>query len=259
MSIIVVDQSDPGAEFQPNRELQAQGVTVIHGDFRNVSRARNNGVAASSGEIVLFVDDDIDIKPGFLRAHLQEYGDPTVSAVTGPILQPGEELVGQESLPPEYYASLMAGRSVGWNVNFAYKPSWSGAGNLSCRRRVFEAIGGFDEKLYRFNEDAEFSHRLRLNGYVIRYTPSALVIHVPHPTGGTRNEQSDILTITGLVENGYYFLCKIGVPAWKRVLIVIKMYWTHVLRAKEKRLQRFGIRTLAFARALVRSRAVRPT
>lgn len=50
---------------------------------------------------------------------------------------------------------------------------------LAVRRSAFEAVGGFDEKMFLYYEDDELSARLVKGGYVLYYVHDAVVRHSP--------------------------------------------------------------------------------
>ena len=57
---------------------------VVHSTQRGVVPAENAALDASSGEIVVLIDDDAVPAPDWLRRHMAFYDDPTVGAVGGP-------------------------------------------------------------------------------------------------------------------------------------------------------------------------------
>src|ERR1700683_374089 len=63
-----------GARYEPNS-----------GSF-GLNVARNTGVERSTGELVVFVDDDVRVRPGWLRALLRAAEEnPDVEVFTGPL------------------------------------------------------------------------------------------------------------------------------------------------------------------------------
>jgi hypothetical protein len=137
-TVVVIDHH-PGLLARARRELT--GVTAIpNAGCRGASGGRNTGVAASSGELVAFLDDDAVASPNWLEPLLPHFRNPDVVGVGGRLdpLWAGTE---PRWFPPEF----------GWAVGASYRGMpkeaapvrnvWSG--NMVIRRQVFDAIGGF--------------------------------------------------------------------------------------------------------------------
>ena len=135
--------------------------------------ARNAGVAAASGEIVVFIDSDVCVRPdaignlvGFLREH------PDVDAVFG----------SYDTSPPErnftsQYKNLLH-HYVHQQGREDATTFWAGLG--AVRRSPFEAVGGFDAARYGRPsiEDIELGHRLLAAGSRVRLVKSAQGTHL---------------------------------------------------------------------------------
>jgi peptidoglycan/LPS O-acetylase OafA/YrhL/GT2 family glycosyltransferase len=55
--------------------------------------------------------------------------------------------------------------------------NWSSHACVLLRRTAWQKIGGYDESIFLYAEDVEYSYRLRSSGYRLRYCPSAVVWH----------------------------------------------------------------------------------
>jgi hypothetical protein len=152
--LIVVDDAGPselarkqaerfGARYEPHpRPL---GLNV----------ARNTGVERSSGELVVFVDDDVEVSAGWLAALLAAAREhPEVEVFTGPIRprlegSPPRDC-GREGPP---ITSLDLGPHDA-PARFAW------GANMGIRRAAFDRVGPFDVSLEHGGDEQEWQERL---------------------------------------------------------------------------------------------------
>jgi histidinol-phosphate phosphatase family protein len=146
--VVVDDRPDPA---EPLRA--ANGVQVVRSHGRGPAAARNAGWRETTGEWVVFLDDDV-VVPADWRERLGtdlSLAGPDVAAVQGRIAVP-----------------LPAGRrATDWerNVRGLEHARWASA-DIACRRRALQAVGGFDERFPRaYREDSDLAVRLRRAGW----------------------------------------------------------------------------------------------
>jgi len=169
--LIVVedDPADPATE----RLVRSHGGRYLaHGEPRGINVARNSALAAASGELLCFLDDDVEAWPGWLDALLAAArACPEHEAFGGPIrprLEGGRlHACGREPLP---LTSLDLG-PADRDAEFAW------GANLTLRRSALERIGGFDAALGGAGDEEDWQRRLRAAGGRIRYVAAAGVDH----------------------------------------------------------------------------------
>ena len=127
--------------------------------------ARNAGVAAARGGLVLLCDADDVVDDGWLDAlaGALEHAD-----AAGGVLE-------RVSLNPEYVRTWGAPTTnPGTYVHLGFLPRPTGA-NAGFRRAVWEELGGFDERYVRGGTETEFFWRLQLAGRTLVAAPDAVV------------------------------------------------------------------------------------
>lgn len=170
--LIVVDDGSPD-ETPALAARWADVVVRIPGMPHGPGYARNRGVEAARGEVVVFVDADVVVHPTTLRQIAWAFtDDPSLGALFGSYddRPPGSSFVSRyRNLLHHWHHQQGAGEA---------ETFWAGCG--AVRRSVFLAAGGFDEWHYRKPsiEDVELGHRIRGLGHRILLQPEIQCTHL---------------------------------------------------------------------------------
>ncbi|GAA2640354.1 glycosyltransferase family 2 protein [Streptomyces axinellae] len=154
------------------------------------ARARNAGLALATGGLVVTLDADQVVAPGFLAEHVRLHAADPALLVVGRRLQLDEGRFDQEALAcgfrPEALPPVVRGDERERLFRLLERPltematCWHHAWtcNASAGRDRLATVGGFDEKFSGWGlEDAELAYRLVQDGVRMRYTTAAVVYH----------------------------------------------------------------------------------
>jgi cellulose synthase/poly-beta-1,6-N-acetylglucosamine synthase-like glycosyltransferase len=168
--VIVVDD---GSTDETPGIVEKHDVTLVSQPHGGPAAARNRGVTASEGEIVLFTDADCVPDRNWIAEMIRSFGDPEVVGVKGVYRTRQKDIVARfVQCEYEERYELMARRR--W-IDFIDTYS------AGYRREVFLAQGGFDTQYPNASvEDQELSFRLAERGYKMVFNPQAIVYH-QHP------------------------------------------------------------------------------
>jgi GT2 family glycosyltransferase len=172
--VVVVDGSTDGTEqllaaFSPPYRLRA--IAQAQG---GAGAARNAGMRAATGEVLLFLDDDVVPQGDFVERHLEIHRRDRSAVVLGRIVPaPGSPIPAWH-----YWEATTQARQFAAMRDGHIAPSWGNfyTGNASVRREHAVAVGGFEESFVR-GEDVEFGHRLADAGLRFHFAADALVHH----------------------------------------------------------------------------------
>jgi glycosyltransferase involved in cell wall biosynthesis len=204
-----------------------------------VVAARNAAVAASTGDVLLFVDDDVLIPSrSFVRDHAGNYAQADVAAVAGRIHGPDE---GPADTPRDASAPRAACLPPPVGLSALQQAVWfDRAGrarqevctfctcNGSVRRAAFFAVAGFDELFTgaSYGDDADFALRLHQRHLKIVYDPAPWLIHRKEPIGGLRlSDRSNTVDRIATAQGFWLFVLRHGHLGMYRYLV-----FSHVLR-----------------------------
>ncbi len=184
--VIVVDDGSPGretAEVVAAILAAGAGVRFVrHAVNRGRSAAANTGIREAAGEIVMLVDDDVVVEPGYVAAHVAAHraAEPARVAV-----------VGNLRFPPDVvrvsnYARYLQSRYLGGRSRLELArlgpsdlhPRFLLGAVASVRRDDAIVAGLFDEVVRFYGcEDHLFGDALRANGIRIVFAPGARAWH----------------------------------------------------------------------------------
>ncbi len=171
--VLVID--DAGASPEAREQTRRLGARYEpHERELGLNVARNTGVQRSEGELVVFVDDDVEASPGWLRALLTAAREhPDVDVLAGRIRPRLEghppRTCGRERAP---ITTLDLGER---DTETRY--AWGA--NMAIRRDALERVGPFDVTLEFGGDEQEWQDRLRAGepGARVLYVASATVDH----------------------------------------------------------------------------------
>ncbi len=138
------------------------------------------GAAATSGDVLVFVNSDAIVEPGALLALSSTVGDPGVGMAGGLVLLADRpHLVDSAGLPVHLTGlSWCDGYGEPVTEHQQPRPITSVAGALfACRREVWDLLGGMDDAYFMYHEDTDLSLRCHLAGLAVVLVPGAVATH----------------------------------------------------------------------------------
>jgi len=180
--IIVAENGTP-APMQ--LALEGAPLTHLHEPRAGKCRIQNRAIVQAGGEILVFLDDDLVVAPGYLGA-VEEFFDThrEFAAMKGRIL--AAEDPEKKAGPMAPYLDL----PISDHGDEVIEVRGVLGANMAFRADVLKQVGSFDERLGPgaggHEEETEMSQRLRRAGFRIGYAPKALVYHEVDPSRANR-------------------------------------------------------------------------
>ncbi|MEP1125121.1 MAG: glycosyltransferase family 2 protein [Ilumatobacter sp.] len=170
---------------RPMAVAQSMGVEVVREPVPGLDVARNRAVAAATGEVLAFVDDDTVADPTWLLALARSFAaHPDAVAVTGSVT--ALSLATDAQVTFEGCGGFFKGWHAGpleWDTRpgLPFDPGIGVGCNMAFRRSALASVGPFDEALdtgppLAGGGDLDMLVRMARFGTVV-YEPSAMVRH----------------------------------------------------------------------------------
>jgi peptidoglycan/xylan/chitin deacetylase (PgdA/CDA1 family)/GT2 family glycosyltransferase len=169
-AIVVVDGSSDGTT-DALRALEPRfPLIVLEQPQAGPAAARNAGAAAATGEILLFLDDDMAPDRALLAAHDRSHREGAQLVLGHLPLDPAS--------PPTAMAAVVGRWAERRRERLSARPGHVPvpdliSGQMSVARGDFERLGGFDVGL-RQGEDRDFGSRARKAGLRVVFDPGAV-------------------------------------------------------------------------------------
>jgi len=189
IEVLVVDDASPDPATAALARVR--GIRLVtNATNLGFLRSCNAAARAAAGGFVLFLNNDTEVRAGWL--------DPMVALMA---VRPDAGAVGSMLLFPDGRLQEAGGivwqDCTGWNFgrgddpdepkyNYVREVDYISGASLLVRRDLFAALGGFDEAFApAYCEDADLAFRIRAAGFKVLYQPLSRVVHFEGISNGT--------------------------------------------------------------------------
>jgi hypothetical protein len=193
-TVVIDNDSRDGASRMV--EERSPGVRVLTNSTNlGYARAVNQGIRATSGEYVLVMNPDCEVRRGALKSLIDFMRGHPDTGVAGPkILNPDGSLEYSARAFPDHLTFLFNRYSLltrlfprnpfsrrylltDWDHASVRQVDWLSGACLMVRRSAIDRVGPMDEAFFMFNEDVDWCRRMRMAGFGVCYVPDAVVMH----------------------------------------------------------------------------------
>jgi GT2 family glycosyltransferase len=230
--VIVVDNGSTDNSDEVVQEFtRTSGVPVqLIRNARNYGfcAANNQGIRAARGEYIALLNNDAEAEPQWLEAMCSELRDrPEFGMIASKILVYEDPRKIDKAGHLIYLDGQNRGRGSGEIDTGQYdrieEALWPDGCAALYRKAMLDEIGGFDEDLFAYGDDAELGMRARIAGWRCLYVPRAVVRHHRGSTLGLLSsrrieliERNRLLLavkhfpISLLCLNGFYWIARVA-------------------------------------------------
>jgi len=198
---------------------------IVRCPVANISMARNIGVEASAGDVIVFIDDDAyPADSDWLQRYMDVFSDVEHHSKTGVV---GGEVMIRNEAYYEFKKGLF--NRDGFQVfeledsdqttSDQWMPRVAG-GNNACLKRVFVEVGGYDENISYYMDETDFCCRIHDKGYAI-HPISNPIRHYRYPSK-IRNAGT-IVDRFPIARSDFYFCLSNSIRL--KVLTYLKLWW----------------------------------
>ena len=136
--------------------------------------ARNHGMQAAKGDLILFIDSDCEAHPDWIKIIYDEYQKNSFDAFGGPDAAKEDFSLLQKSIDFSMTSFFTTGGMRGHSEKMMAK-FFPRTHNMGIKKSIYNKVGGFGN--LRHGQDIEFSNRIRKSGARIKFFIKAIVYH----------------------------------------------------------------------------------
>jgi GT2 family glycosyltransferase len=232
IEVCIVDQTkihnEETEKFLKETIETREYIKIIKEDKPSLPNARNIGVRKTTGDIIVFIDDDVELEDGFIEEHVKCYEDELVDSVVGRVTicngSKDNVLLNHTNSYLKRTLKQMLLRkfknkaaTITKNgvviADFSKEESLETDSvigcNMSFRRSIITEHNGFDVNYIgnAIREESDLCVRIIKDGGRISFNPKAHLYHIMANKGGCRAEKDEEYW-TKFYHNQVYFLVK---------------------------------------------------
>ena len=201
VELIIVDNgsTDPDT-LELYEELTAKSARIVlYDEVFNYSKACNLGASVAQGDMLLFLNNDIEVvQADWLDELVRQASEPGIGVVGAKLLYPDGEIqhagvaLGLFTLAAHVFHRTPQERWGPFGTPDTHR-NWTavtGACQL-VRKRLFDLVAGYDEDFIISYSDVVFCLDIARMGFRSVYVPSAVLVHHEGASRGTTNPSAD--------------------------------------------------------------------
>jgi GT2 family glycosyltransferase len=216
--VFVVDAS-PAAEQLTDSQVTAFPNWLVYKRYDgagNASRQRNEALKSCTGDLVLFLDDDVVFSSDLIHKYVAAFQETGADAVNGVVLVLGERLSHKPKLLkpiPIQYPGAANYQAYDGIVETHVICSAS----FAATRTALASVGGFDEQLHGTRDDVDLALRLVNHGFRVLHHNGPQLLHLMARGNGSRSPEMGREWATA---NLFYFQFRHYCPRYREWLMV---------------------------------------
>jgi N-acetylglucosaminyl-diphospho-decaprenol L-rhamnosyltransferase len=215
--VIVVDNNSTD-DSAARVEEDFPAVTIFRNETNlGFSKASNLGARSSQGDHILFLNPDVEVKAGSVDVLISWLETHNQTGIIGPrlVFPDGQFQLSAGNLPGLWqewkdrrlYRRMVTGdrkfhERVASRFRDVQAVGWVTGACLLIRRSLFDALGGFDEKLFMYFEDKDLCKRAASMGAEVLFCPEAEAIH--HLGGASLGDTGSLRRVYQTSHREYY-------------------------------------------------------
>ncbi len=189
-SVLVVDNASADGSLEIIRQEYPEVRVIELPENTGFCHAVNVGIQAADTPYVLLLNNDTEVKPGFIRALLRRMESDRRIFSVSPLMLSMQDESRVDDAGDRYNALGWAfARGKGQPAERYRKPVriFAACGGASLyRREAVLSLGGFDENHFAYLEDIDIGYRAQIYGWRNVYEPQAMVLHAGSASSGSR-------------------------------------------------------------------------
>ncbi|MDQ6679154.1 MAG: glycosyltransferase family 2 protein [Acidobacteriota bacterium] len=181
LEIIVVDNASSDGSVEMIAAEFSEVRVILNRSNRGFCAANNQGIAAAGGEFIALLNNDAEADPQWVAALLDAFTSPRTGMAASKILVYEDPQRIDKAGHLIYPDGQNRGRGTGaldtGQFDRIEPVLWPDGCAAMYRASMLREIGGFDEDLFAYGDDAELGLRARIAGWECLYTPFAVARH----------------------------------------------------------------------------------
>ncbi len=189
--VVAVDNASPDDSVARLRAGWPNVEVLDMGANRGFAAACNAGLAATGGELVVLMNNDVEADPEFLERLGAVFARDARCGMVAPLLlRPGRRRIDSVGIVADPTLAGFA-RMQGRPAAESQAPGGVLLGPIGAaaayRRSALEEVGGLDEGIFMYGEELDLAFRLRVAGWRAEAALDAVAVHLGSASAGRRS------------------------------------------------------------------------